>query len=161
VSYIGLFSYYNFDNWTYQPSFVSSNHAVVFNGLRIQWFPTNKLKIEPWIINGWQSYNKFNGHRGLGGQILWRPQEWLSWSSTTTETVRIPLAIRPLAPPHRRQHRGQILQPSGIHRHFQRWRSLSRLTRGASTAAESRATVARADRSKRSWAGWLTTDLVG
>jgi hypothetical protein len=25
VSYIGLFSYYNFDNWTYQPSFVSSN----------------------------------------------------------------------------------------------------------------------------------------
>jgi putative OmpL-like beta-barrel porin-2 len=25
VSYIGLFSYYNFDNWAYQPSFVSSN----------------------------------------------------------------------------------------------------------------------------------------
>ena len=24
-SYIGLFSYYNFDNWTYQPSYVSSN----------------------------------------------------------------------------------------------------------------------------------------
>ncbi|MGD0499399.1 MAG: outer membrane beta-barrel protein [Bryobacteraceae bacterium] len=78
VSYIGLFSYYNFDNWTYQPSFVSSNTPWFFNGLRIQWFPTNKLKIEPWIINGWQSYNKFNGHRGLGGQILWRPKEWLS-----------------------------------------------------------------------------------
>jgi hypothetical protein len=78
VSYIGLFSYYNFDNWTYQPSFVSSNTPWFFNGLRIQWFPTNKLKIEPWIINGWQSYNKFNGHRGLGGQILYRPKEWLS-----------------------------------------------------------------------------------
>ncbi len=78
VSYIGLFSYYNFDNWTYQPSFVSSNTPWFFNGLRIQWFPTNKLKIEPWIINGWQSYNKFNGHRGLGGQILYRPYEWLS-----------------------------------------------------------------------------------
>jgi hypothetical protein len=78
VSYIGLFSYYNFDNWTYQPSFVSSNTPWFFNGLRIQWFPTNKLKIEPWIINGWQSYNKFNGHRGLGGQILYRPTEWLS-----------------------------------------------------------------------------------
>src|ERR1700733_13126417 len=25
VSYIGLFSYYNYDNWTYQPSYVSSN----------------------------------------------------------------------------------------------------------------------------------------
>jgi hypothetical protein len=78
VSYIGLFSYYNFDNWTYQPSFVSSNTPWFFNGLRIQWFPTNKLKIEPWIINGWQSYAKFNGHRGLGGQILYRPHEWLS-----------------------------------------------------------------------------------
>ena len=78
VSYIGLFSYYNFDNWTYQPSFVSSNTPWFFNGLRIQWFPTNKLKIEPWIINGWQSYAKYNGHKGLGGQILYRPHEWLS-----------------------------------------------------------------------------------
>ncbi len=78
VSYIGLFSYYNFDNWTYQPSYVSSNTPWFFNGLRIQWFPTNKLKIEPCIINGWQSYAKYNGHKGLGGQILYRPHEWLS-----------------------------------------------------------------------------------
>jgi hypothetical protein len=78
VSYIGLFSYYNFDNWTYQPSFVSSNTPWFFNGVRIQWFPTEKLKIEPWFINGWQSYAKFNGHPGLGGQILWRPHPWLS-----------------------------------------------------------------------------------
>src|SRR5450755_924903 len=79
VSYIGLFSYYNFDNWTYQPSFVSSNTPWFFNGVRIQWFPTDKLKIEPWIINGWQSYAKFNGHRGLGGQILYQPTEWLKF----------------------------------------------------------------------------------
>jgi Putative beta-barrel porin-2, OmpL-like. bbp2 len=77
VSYIGLFSYYNFDNWVYQPSFVSSNTPWFFNGIRIQWFPTNKLKIEPWIINGWQSYNKSNGHLGFGGQILYQPTEWL------------------------------------------------------------------------------------
>jgi hypothetical protein len=73
VSYIGLFSYYNYDNWTYQPSYVSSNTPWFFNGVRIQWFPTNKLKIEPWIINGWQSYARFNGHLGFGGQILWQP----------------------------------------------------------------------------------------
>jgi hypothetical protein len=73
VSYIGLFSYYNFDNWTYQPSFVSSNTPWFFNGLRIQYFPTSKLKIEPWIINGWQSYARFGSKPGLGGQILWRP----------------------------------------------------------------------------------------
>ena len=46
-------------NWAYQPSFVSSNTPWFFNGVRIQWFPTNKLKIEPWIVNGWQSCNKF------------------------------------------------------------------------------------------------------
>ena len=76
VSYIGLFSYYNFDNWTYQPSYVSSNTPWFFNGVRVQWFPTNKLKIEPWFINGWQSYAKFNTNPGLGGQLLWQPTEW-------------------------------------------------------------------------------------
>jgi hypothetical protein len=78
VSYIGLFSYYNFDNWAYQPSYVSSNTPWFFNGLRIQWFPTEKLKIEPWIINGWQSYGRMGGKPGLGGQILYRPKPWLS-----------------------------------------------------------------------------------
>jgi hypothetical protein len=77
VSYIGLFSYYNFDNWTYQPSYVSSNTPWFFNGVRIQWFPTNKLKIEPWFINGWQSYGKPNGRPGIGGQILYQPTESL------------------------------------------------------------------------------------
>jgi len=77
VSYIGLFSYYNYDNWTYQPSYVSSNTPWFFNGVRVQWFPTNKLKIEPWFINGWQSYAKYNGHPGLGGQLLWEPKEWM------------------------------------------------------------------------------------
>ena len=75
VSYIGLFSYYNFDNWTYQPSYVSSNTPWFFNGLRVQWFPTNTLKIEPWLINGWQSYARYNGPPGFGGQVLWMPTE--------------------------------------------------------------------------------------
>jgi hypothetical protein len=73
MSFIGLYSYYSFDNWGYQPSYVSSNTPWFFNGFRMQWFPTNKLKFEPWLINGWQSYAKFNGKPGLGGQILWRP----------------------------------------------------------------------------------------
>ena len=75
VSYVGLFSYYNYDNWTYQPSFVSSNTPWFFNGLRVQWWPTQNLKIEPWLINGWQSYAKFNRHPGFGGQVLWIPNE--------------------------------------------------------------------------------------
>ena len=73
MSYVGLFSYYQFDNWAYQPSYVSSNTPWFFNGVRVQWFPTAKLKIEPWFINGWQSYGRFNNRPGFGGQILYRP----------------------------------------------------------------------------------------
>ncbi len=78
MSYVGLFSYYNFDNWAYQPSYVSSNTPWFFTGMRIQIFPTEKLKIEPWIINGWQSYARFNGRLGLGGQIKWTPTSYIN-----------------------------------------------------------------------------------
>ncbi len=78
MSYIGLFSYYQFDNWAYQPSYVSSNTPWFFNGVRIQIFPTEHLKIEPWFTNGWQSYGRFNSRPGLGVQFLWRPNGWLS-----------------------------------------------------------------------------------
>ncbi len=78
MSYIGLFSYYQFDNWAYQPSYVSSNTPWFFNGVRVQIFPTEHLKIEPWFINGWQSYGRFNNRPGFGFQILWRPNGWLS-----------------------------------------------------------------------------------
>lgn len=73
MSYIGLFSWYNFDNWAYQPSYVSSNTPFYFNGLRVQFYPTEKLKIEPWLINGWQSYGRFNNRLGFGFQIAYRP----------------------------------------------------------------------------------------
>jgi hypothetical protein len=79
MSYIGLFSYYQFDNWAYQPSYVSSNTPWFFNGMRVQIFPNPKLKIEPWLINGWQSYGRFNNRPGVGGQILWRPNGWFSF----------------------------------------------------------------------------------
>lgn len=93
MSYIGLFSYYQFDNWAYQPSYVSSNTPWFFDGLRIQVFPTEKLKIEPWIVNGWQSYGKFNKAPGLGVQILYRPNGWLSVLGNQyegTDTLGIP-----------------------------------------------------------------------
>jgi hypothetical protein len=78
MSYIGLFSYYNFDNWAYQPSYVSSNTPWFFEGVRIQIFPNPHLKIEPWIINGWQSYGSSNTRKGLGGQIKWTPRPWVN-----------------------------------------------------------------------------------
>ncbi len=78
MSYVGLFSYYNFDNWAYQPSYVSSNTPWFFNGMRVQIFPNEHLKIEPWLVNGWQAYGRFNYRPGIGMQILWRPNGRLS-----------------------------------------------------------------------------------
>ncbi len=78
MSYIGLFSFYNFDNWAYQPSYVSSNTPWFFNGLRVQIFPTAHLKIEPWFINGWQAYGSANHSPGVGGQVKWTPAGWIN-----------------------------------------------------------------------------------
>lgn len=78
MSYVGLFSYYNFDNWAYQPSYVSSNTPWFFNGLRLQLFPSDKFKVEPWLVNGWQSYGMYNSAPGVGLQLLWRPSGALS-----------------------------------------------------------------------------------
>lgn len=75
MSYIGLNSYYQVENWEYQASFTSDNTPWFFNGIRVQIFATKKLKIEPWIINGWQSYGMFNHQPGLGGNITWHPNE--------------------------------------------------------------------------------------
>jgi len=98
MSYIGLWSFYNFDNWTYQPSYVSSNTPWFFNGMRVQIFPNEHLKIEPWLINGWQSYGRFNHRPGFGGQILWRPNGWFSFVGNQyalgEDTLGVPGRVR-------------------------------------------------------------------
>ena len=81
MSYVGLFSYDNYENWMYLPSFTSDNTPWFFNGVRVQTFPTDKLKVELWLINGWQTYAKFNALPGFGTQILYRPVEYLSFVS--------------------------------------------------------------------------------
>jgi hypothetical protein len=78
MSFIGLWSYYNADNWTYQPSFVSSSTPWFFNGIRLQIFVNDRLKIEPWLVNGWQAYGRFNQAPGVGLQVQWRPTSALS-----------------------------------------------------------------------------------
>src|SRR5262249_642771 len=75
MSYVGLFSYDNFENWAYQPSYTSDNTPWFFNGIRLQTFPTDRFKAELWVINGWQTYGKFNELPGVGLQMLWRPTE--------------------------------------------------------------------------------------
>ena len=96
MSYVGLFSYYNFDNWAYQPSYVSSNTPWFFNGVRVQIFPTAHLKIEPWFINGWQAYGSANHKPGLGGR-------------------RRPIHQGSQPDPHGQQRRGEVLRQAGKH----------------------------------------------
>lgn len=76
-SYVGLMGYNNFENWNYQNSFTSDNTPWFFTGLRVQTFPTDRLKIEYWVVNGWQTYAMANGVPGLGVQVDYRPKEWL------------------------------------------------------------------------------------
>jgi len=77
-SYVGLLSYNNFENWNYQPSFTSDNTPWFFTGIRVQTFPSDRLKLEYWLVNGWQTYGMFNEAPGLGVQVQWRPKEWIS-----------------------------------------------------------------------------------
>lgn len=81
-SYIGLLSYNNFENWNYQPSFTSDNTPWFFTGLRVQLFPSrrwaDRLKLEGWLTNGWQSYGMFNEAPGIGFQVQFRPRDYLS-----------------------------------------------------------------------------------
>lgn len=82
-SYVGLLSYNNFENWNYQPSYTSDNTPWFFTGARVQMFPSDKLKLELWLVNGWQTYGMFNEMPGIGYQIMWRPKEKLSVLSSS------------------------------------------------------------------------------
>ena len=113
MSYVGLYSYYQFDNWSYQPSYVSSNTPWFFSGVRIQIFPSDRLKIEPWIVNGWQSYGRFNKAPGIGGQVLWRPNGSVSITTNNywgTDTLGNPGSQ---ARAHRQQHPGEVPRRPG------------------------------------------------
>lgn len=76
-SYVGLMGYNNFENWNYQNSFTSDNTPWFFTGIRVQTYPTDRLKIEYWLVNGWQTYGMFNDQPGYGVQVDWRPKEWI------------------------------------------------------------------------------------
>ena len=80
-SYVGLFSYTQYENWGYQASFTSDNTPWFFNGARLQIFPSDRLKVELWLINGWQTYGKFNELPGIGYQIRYAPHDNMNFVS--------------------------------------------------------------------------------
>ena len=98
MSYIGLNSYYQPENWEYQASYTSDNTPWFFNGIRMQFFVNKNWKIEPWIINGWQSYGKFNTMPGGGGNITYMSSDskvkLLTNDYVGTDAAMLPKRIR-------------------------------------------------------------------
>ena len=77
-SFVGLESYLLAENWSYNRALVSEFTPYYFTGIRAQLFITEALKIEPWLLNGYQTYGKFNDAPALGLSARWVPVEWLA-----------------------------------------------------------------------------------
>src|SRR5262249_39001844 len=55
-SYVGLESYLAQENWNYSHALLSDSTPYYFSGIRNQWFLTQRLKLELWLVNGWQTF---------------------------------------------------------------------------------------------------------
>jgi hypothetical protein len=75
MSYIGLESYLLAENWNYQRSLICEHTPFYFHGVRAQYFPSDRVKIEPWLMNGWQTYGKWNYGPSGGVAMRWSPTE--------------------------------------------------------------------------------------
>lgn len=78
MSYMGLESYLLAENWNYTRSVVCEHTPFYFQGMRVQIFPSDRVKIEPWLMNGWQTYGKWNLAPSAGTAIRWSPSEALT-----------------------------------------------------------------------------------
>ena len=75
MSYIGLESYLLAENWNYNRSMICDQTPFYFQGARAQIYVSPTVKIEPWIMNGWQTYGKWNNVPSFGAQVRWSPKE--------------------------------------------------------------------------------------
>lgn len=81
-SFIGMDSYLTQENWSYQKAIINDLVPSYLTGLRLQLFPSWKYKTELWVVNGWQSYNRWNNMPGIGWANLWRPSENIQLTSS-------------------------------------------------------------------------------
>jgi hypothetical protein len=77
-SYIGLESYLPEENWCYTHAFLADATPYYFFGGRGQIYPSDTLKIEIWLVNGWQTFGNWNEAPSGGYLWNWRPNGWLS-----------------------------------------------------------------------------------
>ncbi len=77
-SYVGLESYLPEENWAYNHAFMSDFTPYYFFGFRGQFFLTERMKLELWVVNGWQTFGEWHESRAGGYLWNWRPREWIS-----------------------------------------------------------------------------------
>ena len=58
-SYMGMESYLPQENWNYTHPFVSDFTPYYFYGGRAQMYLTSNVKLELWVVNGWQTYGQW------------------------------------------------------------------------------------------------------
>ncbi len=80
-SYIGMESYLPQENWNYTHPFVSDFTPYYFFGGRVQMYPRDDLKVELWVVNGWQTFGQWHEGRAGGYLLNWRPTERLSFAN--------------------------------------------------------------------------------
>ena len=80
-SYVGLESYLPQENWNYLRPFLSDFTPYYFQGSRNQIYFTQDLKLELWVVNGWQTLSQWHDTRAGGYILNWRPSGMLSISN--------------------------------------------------------------------------------
>jgi hypothetical protein len=74
-SYVAMESYLPQENWNYTHPFVSDFTPYYFYGGRAQMYLTQRLKLELWVVNGWQTYGQWQEAKSGGYLLNWRPTE--------------------------------------------------------------------------------------
>jgi len=74
-SYVAMESYLPQENWNYTHPFVSDFTPSYLYGGRAQSYLTSHLKLELWVVNGWQTYGQWQEAKSGGYLLNWRPTE--------------------------------------------------------------------------------------
>jgi Putative beta-barrel porin-2, OmpL-like. bbp2 len=74
-SYMGMESYLTQENWNYTHPFVSDFTPYYFYGGRAQMYLASDVKLELWLVNGWQTYGQWQEAKSGGYLLNWRPSE--------------------------------------------------------------------------------------
>lgn len=74
-SYIGLDSYLPQENWCYTHPFLSDFTPYYLTGVRAQLHPSQNVRIEAWLVNGWQTFGRWGSTLAGGYSVHGRPSE--------------------------------------------------------------------------------------